>query len=41
MTLKGEVDAAIANLERGYEQVSTTHETVPAAEPKTRRNPTY
>jgi hypothetical protein len=35
MPLKGEVDAALAGLERSYEQVSASHETVPAAVPKT------
>jgi len=40
MTLKGEVDASVAALERSYEQVSANHETVPAAEPKTVPNPT-
>jgi len=40
MTLKGEVDASVAALERSYEQVSANHETVPAAVPKTVPNPT-
>ena len=34
MTLKGEVDAAMAGLERSYEQVSATHERAPAAAPR-------
>ena len=34
MTLKGEVDAAVAGLERSYAQVSATHENVPAAVPR-------
>ena len=33
MQLKGEVDAAVASLERSYEQVSAAHETVPASAP--------
>jgi hypothetical protein len=37
LTMKAEVDAAVANLETTYEQVSTTHETVPAAAPNTQR----
>jgi len=41
MTLKGEVDSAIENLERGYEQVSASHETVPATSPKNRRNSSF
>lgn len=32
--LKTEVDEAIASLERSYEQVSATHETVPSSAPK-------
>lgn len=40
MTLKGEVDTALINLERSYEQVSASHETVPApaTSPKTQRS---
>jgi hypothetical protein len=40
MPLKGEVNAAMAGLERSYEQVSANYETVPAAEPKTAPPPT-
>ena len=36
MTLKSEVDAAVAGLEHSYEQVSAAHETVPAAAPNTK-----
>ena len=41
MTLKGEVDAAVAGLEHSYEQVSAAHETVPAAAPNTPRNSSH
>src|SRR5262245_21704429 len=34
MPLKTEVDDAMASLERSYEQVSATHETVPSSTPK-------
>jgi len=37
MQLKGEVDAALASLERSYEQVSAAHETVPATTPHSTR----
>jgi hypothetical protein len=33
MTMKTEVDTAIADLARSYEQVSMTYETLPAAAP--------
>ena len=33
MTLKGEVDSAMASLEQSYQRVSAGHETVPAAAP--------
>ena len=37
-SLKGEVDSGLNSLERSYEQVSASHETVPAAaSPTTRR----
>jgi DNA repair exonuclease SbcCD ATPase subunit len=36
-TLKGEVDAALANLERSYERVSSSYEKVPSAAPGTKR----
>jgi DNA repair exonuclease SbcCD ATPase subunit len=38
MTLKGEVDAAMTDLERSYEQVSAEHEKLPAAAPSTPRH---
>ena len=34
MSLKGEVDNALGGLERSYEKVSASNETVPAAAPK-------
>jgi len=37
LSLKGDVDAAVANLEHSYEQVSAAHETTPAAAPNTHR----
>jgi len=37
MTLKSEVDSAIAGLEKSYEQVSASFERVPAAAPPTKR----
>jgi len=36
-TLKGEVDAALANLERSYERVSSTYEKAPSAAPGPKR----
>jgi len=37
MTLKGEVDTAVADLDKSYEQVAAANETAPAAAPKNGR----
>jgi len=39
MTMKTEVDTAMADLERSYEQVAAAHETVPAAKPNQSSSP--
>jgi len=38
MTLKGEVDTAVADLDKSYEQVAAANETVPSAAPKNGRS---
>jgi hypothetical protein len=38
MLLKSDVDNAMANLDRSYAEVSSSHEKVPATTPKTQRN---
>jgi hypothetical protein len=39
MSLKSEVDAAVADLERSYEQISASHDTVPAKPSTDRTKP--
>jgi hypothetical protein len=41
MTMKGEVDAALANLDRSYEQVSNRFENIPAQAPERSKAKTY
>jgi uncharacterized protein YukE len=38
MTLKGEVDTAVADLDKSYEQVAAANETAPTAAPKNGRS---
>jgi hypothetical protein len=39
-TMKGAVDAAMANLEHSYDRVSASYEKLPAPSPGTEKNPT-